>query len=54
MDLQTIIVVGVVLGACLYAGVMFVQRSRSFSVKAKCTSGDCGCGQAGGKKKIRT
>jgi len=48
MNVQAIIVIGIVLGAVLYALKLLRQKSRSFSPKSGCDS-DCGCNGAAKK-----
>ena len=42
LDLQTLIVVFAVAAAGVYAAMVFIRKSKSFSSKAEC-SDDCGC-----------
>lgn len=43
MDIQALIVVAIVVAAVVYAGAMFLRKTKAFSPKSKCAD-DCGCG----------
>jgi hypothetical protein len=49
MNLQAIIVIGLILAAVLYAASTLYKKRRAFSTKAGCAE-DCGCG--GTSKKL--
>ncbi|MFT3745581.1 MAG: FeoB-associated Cys-rich membrane protein [Pyrinomonadaceae bacterium] len=48
MNLQTIIVIAIIIAALAYAAVMIKKRVRSFSPKPGCGD-DCGCNGASKK-----
>ena len=42
MDLQAVIVIGIVTLAVIYAAITFLRKTKAFSPKRECAE-DCGC-----------